>query len=145
MRPGFFQRRFGRLLEVIHRGLAPAPDLAKAVQDGHKPQLLLEAAMAAQGCFEGLSAGDTSELTYWRLTGGPEPGEVRTAMREAHAIDAAAAHALDRLRELAERFLFGTAPFTARPHPGRAPAGGEYDHLSRLAEWSGAEDAEAGS
>ena len=61
------------------------------------------------------------------------------------AIEAAAAHALDRLRGLADRFLFGDAPFTARPHPARAPAGGEYDHLSRLAEWSGAEDAEAGS
>lgn len=118
---------------------------AKAVQEGHKPQLLLEAAMAAAGCFEGLKAGDTSELTYWRLTGGPEPGEVRTVMREAHAIEAAADHALDRLRDLADRFLFGTAPFTARPHPGRAPAGSDYDHLSRLAEWSGAEDAEAGA
>jgi ATP-dependent helicase/nuclease subunit B len=101
--------------------------------------------MAAAGCFEGLRAGDTSELTYWRLTGGPEPGEVRVAMREAHAIEAAAGHALDRLRDLADRFLFGTAPFTARPHPGRAPAASDYDHLSRLAEWSGAEDAEAGA
>ena len=63
-------------------------------------------------------------------------------MQGAHAIDEQAGDAVRRLRGLAERFLFGTAPFTARPHPGRAPAGGEYDHLSRLAEWSGAEDAE---
>jgi ATP-dependent helicase/nuclease subunit B len=118
---------------------------AKAVQEGHRPQLLLEAAIAAAGRFEGVEAGDASELTYWRLTGGPEPGEVRTVMREAHAIDAAAGHALERLRDLADRFLFGDAAFTARPHPGRAPASGHYDHLSRLAEWSGAEDAEAGS
>ena len=62
-----------------------------------------------------------------------------------HAIEAAADHAMDRLRDLADRFLFGDAPFTARPHPGRTPAGREYEHLSRLAEWSGAEDAEAGS
>jgi ATP-dependent helicase/nuclease subunit B len=118
---------------------------AKAVQEGHKPQLLLEAAMADAGCFEGLEPGKTSELTYWRLTGGPEPGEVRTVMHEAHAVEAAAGHAVERLRDLADRFLFGDAPFTARPHPGRTPAGREYDHLSRLAEWSGAEDAEAGS
>jgi ATP-dependent helicase/nuclease subunit B len=118
----------------------------KAVEEGHKPQLLLEAAMVAAGRFEGVPQGATSELAYWRLTGGPEPGEVRTVMREAHAIGAAADHALERVRDLADRFLFGDAAFTARPHPGRAPAGGDYDHLSRLAEWSGAEDAEvAGS
>jgi ATP-dependent helicase/nuclease subunit B len=118
---------------------------AKAVQEGHKPQLLLEAAMAAAGRFEGLEAGATSELTYWRLTGGPEPGEVRTVMRDKLALEAAAGHALERVRDLADRFLFGDAAFTARPHPGRAPVSGDYDHLSRLAEWSGAEDAEAGS
>jgi ATP-dependent helicase/nuclease subunit B len=118
----------------------------KAVEEGHKPQLLLEAAMVAAGRFEGVPQGATAELAYWRLTGGPEPGEVRTVMREAHAIGAAADHALERVRDLADRFLFGDAAFTARPHPGRAPAGGDYDHLSRLAEWSGAEDAEvAGS
>jgi ATP-dependent helicase/nuclease subunit B len=117
----------------------------KAVEEGHKPQLLLEAAMARAGRFEGVAAASAGELTYWRLTGGPEPGEVKMVMRHPHAIGAAADHALDRLRDLADRFLFGDAPFTARPHPGRAPAGGEYDHLSRLAEWSGAEDAETGA
>lgn len=116
----------------------------KAVQEGHRPQLLLEAAMASKGCFEGLKAGETSELAYWRLTGGPEPGEVRTVLRDAGEITDRAGEALERLRDLVDRFLFGDAPFTARPHPGRAPAGSEYDHLSRVAEWSGAEDAEAG-
>ena len=107
----------------------------------------LRAAFAADaGRFEGLPPAKTSELIYWRLTGGPEPGGVKWAMRHPHAIEAATGHAVERLRDLADRFLFGAAPFTARPHPGRAPAGREYDHLSRLAEWSGAEDAEvAGS
>jgi ATP-dependent helicase/nuclease subunit B len=117
----------------------------KAVEEGHKPQLLLEAAMAREGRFEGVAAASAGELVYWRLTGGPEPGEVKVAMRHPHAIEAAAEHAMDRLRDLADRFLFGDAAFTARPHPGRAPVSGDYDHLSRLAEWSGAEDAEAGS
>jgi ATP-dependent helicase/nuclease subunit B len=116
-----------------------------AVQEGHKPQLLLEAAMAAEGCFEGVEASDASELTYWRLTGGPEPGKVLEVMSGKQDISDKASDALERLGELANRFLFGDAAFTARPHPGRAPPGGDYDHLSRLAEWSGAEDAEAGS
>ena len=47
---------------------------------------------------------------------------------------------MERLHALADRFLFGQAPFTARPHAGRAPAGGDYDHLARVAEWANADD-----
>ncbi len=113
---------------------------AKAVQEGHKPQLLLEAAMAALGGFRGVAAGNAGRLAYWRLTGGPLPGEVKPMMDGAPPIDAAAAGALVLLRSLVDRFLFGDAAFLARPHPARVPAGSDYDHLSRLAEWSGADD-----
>jgi hypothetical protein len=36
---------------------------------------------------------------------------------------------------LADNFLFGRAPFLARPHPGRE-ARSDYAHLARIAEWS---------
>jgi ATP-dependent helicase/nuclease subunit B len=134
-------RRADGTLAILDYKTGTLPSKA-AVQEGHKPQLLLEAAMAAAGCFEGVAAASPGELTYWRLTGGPEPGQVLTVMRDTHAIDEQADDAVRRLHALAERFLFGDVPFTARPHPARAPAGGDYDHLSRLAEWSGAEDAE---
>ena len=119
---------------------------ARRWQEGHKPQLLLEAAMAAAGRFEGVEAGDASELTYWRLTGGPEPGEVRTVMREAQAIERGG-----RPTRWNGCATSPTASCSATPPSPRARtraarrAGGDYDHLSRLAEWSGAEDAEAGS
>ncbi|MDI3309734.1 MAG: double-strand break repair protein AddB [Acetobacteraceae bacterium] len=114
---------------------------AKAVQEGHKPQLLLEAALARAGGFEKLPAAETGALVYWRLTGGPVAGEVKPMLTDAQAIAIAADEALERLRDLADRFLFGNAAFIARPHPAREPAGSDYDHLSRIAEWSGAEDA----
>jgi ATP-dependent helicase/nuclease subunit B len=93
----------------------------------------------------------TSQALYWRLTGGFEPGRVtdagallkrhRKAASEAAAIMAEAETAWESTRRLAADYLLGTKPFTARPHPARAPAGSDYDHLSRLGEWAGAQEA----
>ncbi|WP_135465707.1 double-strand break repair protein AddB [Crenalkalicoccus roseus] len=120
------------------------PPSAAQVKEGHRPQLPLEAAMAARGAFPGLQPADAAALAYWRLSGGPEPGEVRVVSREAQEIAHLAEQALGELRRLVGRYLLGAAPFTARPHPGRRPAGTEYEHLSRLGEWAGAEDAAEG-
>ena len=112
-----------------------------AVRVGEKPQLTLEAAMAARGAFHrsgepsSPQAGDSAALVYWRLTGGPEKGKPLAAIEGRDAVMQAAEEALENFRVLASEFLFGNRPFTARPHPGRAPAGSEYDHLSRIAEW----------
>jgi ATP-dependent helicase/nuclease subunit B len=112
-----------------------------AVKEGHKPQLVLEAAMAARGAFPHLAAGDAGALVYWKLTGGPKPGEVLPVQTERDEIATLAEEAIGKVNELAARFLLGSAPFTAWPHPGRETAGDEYQHLSRRAEWAGAEDA----
>jgi ATP-dependent helicase/nuclease subunit B len=61
-------------------------------------------------------------------------------LEEAEEIEALARESLDRLGALVDKFLLGDAPFLARPHPARAPRGGDYDHLSRIAEWAEAED-----
>jgi ATP-dependent helicase/nuclease subunit B len=117
------------------------PPSRKQVEVGEKPQLPLEAAMLARGGFRGVPAeGGVERLVYWRLTGGPTPGEVPKLDLSPAEISAAADDATARLREVAERFLWGDAEFLARPHPGRKPAGEEYDHLSRLAEWSAADE-----
>jgi ATP-dependent helicase/nuclease subunit B len=117
------------------------PPSKKQVQEGEKPQLPLEAAMLACGGFRDVPAeGGVERLVYWRLTGGPTPGEVPKLDLTPAEITAAADDATARLRELAERFIWGDAAFLARPHPGRKPAGEEYDHLSRLAEWSAADE-----
>jgi ATP-dependent helicase/nuclease subunit B len=121
------------------------PPSAEAVKDGRKPQLTLEAAIAAAGGFEGVPAADAAALLYWKLSGGPKPGEEKAAVTEAWLVRQIAGQAQTALMGLIADFLLGNRAFVARPHPKRAPAGSDYDHLSRLAEWAGAEDARTGS
>jgi ATP-dependent helicase/nuclease subunit B len=117
------------------------PPSGEAVRDGRKPQLTLEAAIAAHGGFEGIAAADAAALLYWKLSGGPKPGEERMAAEGAELVRALGDQAQTALLGLVSDFLLGNRAFVARPHPKRAPAGSDYDHLSRLAEWAGAEDA----
>uniref|UniRef100_UPI0022EA8148 PD-(D/E)XK nuclease family protein n=1 Tax=Falsiroseomonas oryzae TaxID=2766473 RepID=UPI0022EA8148 len=117
-----------------------SPPGAAALLDGTAPQLPLEAAMARAGAFEKVEGAPVRALTYWKLTGGPEPGEVSEMLTEVEDIAALAEQSLENLGRLVDRFLLGEAPFVARPHPARAPRGGDYDHLSRIAEWADAED-----
>ena len=60
-------------LSILDYKTGVVPNSAQ-VQDGLSPQLPLEAAMAAAGVFGADLQGDTAELTYWHLTGGPTPG-----------------------------------------------------------------------
>ena len=117
------------------------PPSGEAVRDGRKPQLTLEAAIAAAGGFGQVPPEDAEALLYWRLSGGPKPGEVKPAAEDRVLVRQLADAAQTALIGLVGDFLLGSRPFTARPHPKRAPAGNDYDHLSRLAEWAGAEDA----
>ena len=100
--------------------------------------------MAARGAFAGLAAGDAGTLAYWKLNGGPEPGKVHPVSTERDEIAQLGQEAMEKVGALAARFLLGAAPFTAWPHPGREAAGDDYLHLSRRAEWAGAEDAADG-
>ncbi len=118
------------------------PPSSKQVGDGTKPQLTLEAAILARDGFKGVPAGAAERLVYWRLSGGPEPGAVEAVNLAPAEIAEQAEAALGQVRLLVDRFLWGQGSFLARPHPGRKPAGEEYDHLSRLAEWASAEDGE---
>jgi ATP-dependent helicase/nuclease subunit B len=116
------------------------PPKTDALRTGDAPQLPLEAAIAEAGGFAGVTRAAVRELTYWKLTGGQEPGRIMPMETEAQEIAELAAESLENLAALVDRFLLGDAPFTARPHPLRAPRGGDYDHLSRIAEWAEAED-----
>ncbi|WP_198371472.1 PD-(D/E)XK nuclease family protein, partial [Roseomonas rosulenta] len=106
-----------------------------ALLAGDAPQLPIEAWLLREGAFRG-TPGIARDLIYWRLTGGEQPGEVKTI--DATAQDFAAI-AQERLEHLAARWLLGDAPFASRPHPSRSAAGGDYDHLARIEEWSAGE------
>lgn len=117
-------------------GTLPRPD---ELQDGRAPQLPLEAGMAAEGGFAGVPAATVRALTYWKLSGGETAGEEKQMLSEAAEVAELAGAAMARLGALVDRFLLGDAAFAARPHPGRKTRGGDYDHLSRIAEWADAE------
>jgi ATP-dependent helicase/nuclease subunit B len=106
-----------------------------ALLAGDAPQLPIEAWLLRQGAFRA-TPGEARELVYWRLTGGEQAGEVKTIDATAEDFGAIAE---ERLATLAERWLLGAAPFASRPHPARRAAGGDYDHLARIEEWSAAE------
>ena len=117
------------------------PPKRAQLEDGSAPQLPLEAALALEGAFDGLPrVSAVRALTYWKLTGGQEPGTTHPMLEEAEEIEVLARASLENLGRLVDRFLLGDAPFLARPHPARTPKGGDYDHLSRIAEWADAED-----
>lgn len=108
----------------------------KDLAGGGAPQLPIEAWLLEQGAFAGTGGGVVSDLLYWRLTGGEQAGEVKGLGAEAEDGTPFAALARDRLVDLAEKWLLGAAPFASRPHPARSAAGGDYDHLARIEEWS---------
>jgi ATP-dependent helicase/nuclease subunit B len=118
----------------------------KAVEDGTQPQLPLEAAMVLQGGFRDLPERPVERLDYWRLAGGPDLGEVRSVREGREAVAELAEKTFDSAAALAERFLLHEdTRFTSHPHPGRLSRSGDYDHLARVAEWAGAEDAAEGT
>jgi ATP-dependent helicase/nuclease subunit B len=114
-----------------------APPSETAVRLGDSPQLPLEAAIAAHGGFDGLPAGTVAELAYWKLSGGPTPGEERALTKTDPAT--LAADALDGLAKLVAHFDDPATPYRAYPDPARAPRYDDYAHLARVAEWRAGE------
>ncbi|MBE9554429.1 MAG: PD-(D/E)XK nuclease family protein, partial [Proteobacteria bacterium] len=111
-------------------GLPPSQD---EVAFGYAPQLPLEAAILAAGGFEGVGQGDTSELAYWRLSGGEPPGEIRIVDGDPGAL---AEEARKGLLRLIDAFDDPDTPYMATPRPEWATAWNDYVHLARNAEWA---------
>ncbi|MBI3444919.1 MAG: double-strand break repair protein AddB [Magnetospirillum sp.] len=116
------------------------PPSVKEVAAGYAPQLPLEAAIARHGGFAGVPAAEASQLLYWRLKGGTEGGEERSAGPDPFRL---AAEALAGLQALVAVFDDPETAYAARPHPDHAPKYSDYLHLARVREWaSGGEDGE---
>ncbi len=126
-------------LEIIDYKTGAPPE-KKKVDRGFAPQLPLEAAIAAAGGFTGLAQGPVGALTFWRLSGGTPPGEILVASNGDPA--KLAAEALEGLKRLVASFDDPATPYACQPRPELAPRFNDYDHLSRIAEWSaGGDDA----
>ena len=94
-------------------------------------QLLIEAAMAERGDFEGLSPAPVIGASYIGL--GAQ--RISQAPLDEETPSAVWAH----LAELLRSYLSPTTGFTARRFIERESHGGDYDQLARFGEWDGAD------
>jgi ATP-dependent helicase/nuclease subunit B len=102
------------------------------IEFGYAPQLPLEAVIAKAGKFQGIAAADVAELAYWRLLGGRLVGEIKQVKADPMVL-AAAARA--QLQMLIRAYEDPSMPYLPIPDPDFIPKFGDYDHLSRRAEW----------
>jgi ATP-dependent helicase/nuclease subunit B len=117
---------------VVDYKTGQLPQPAK-VAAGLAPQLPLEAVMVEQGAFDGEAPAAVAALLFWHLKGDEDGGAERNACGEAPA--ALAAAALAGLERLIDHYDQASTAYPPRPRP-RAASRRDYDHLSRLGEWS---------
>lgn len=111
----------------------------KAVKTALAPQLLLEAAIVLFGAGFATTenAQRVSGLRFIKASGGTPAGEQRDIAFD--DIEAAAKLALDGLKNLVVEYDDPATPYRALRRHGFDYRFDDYDHLARVAEWSGAE------
>ena len=117
------------------------PPSARAVTEGYSLQLGLLGLIAEQGGFDDVE-GAVACFEYWSLARkSGRLGFVTSPVGGRSGLDAAdfTTLAAGNFTAVANRWLTGSDPFTARLHPEYAPYG-DYDQLMRLDEWYGRED-----
>lgn len=112
------------------------PPSEAMVASGLSPQLPLEAAMAASGAFGAEWQGPASELAYWHVSGGYDPGKATVLFKgDQAAIADASRAARDRLWNRIVDFHNPDQPYLAQPNPGMRPRFSDYAQLARVDEW----------
>ena len=133
------ERRADGTLSILDYKTGYVPS-QKQVERGLAPQLLLEAAMAAAGAFGPELAGKATELAYWHLTGGFEPGKACPLFKkDAFGIAEAVQAARRGLRDLVQKFDDPACPYLAQPHAALAVRASQYAQLARIGERAAAE------
>ena len=78
-----------------------------------------------------------AELIYVGLKGGEPAGEIKPVKLKDSTADAEADRALERLVQIAKRFLIEGEPYRSLVSPmWKGRRYGDYDHLARVKEWS---------
>ena len=98
------------------------------------PQLPLEGAMLAAGGFPGAGERIASELIYISLADGKRAGKPVPVPDPVALAEKAAA----KLQARIIAFDAETVPYTSQVQPLYTDSVGDYDHLARVREWSGA-------
>jgi ATP-dependent helicase/nuclease subunit B len=118
-----------------------APPSLKQVTTGLSPQLTLEAAIALEGGFAGLSPQTVDELVYVALKGSATAGDELVLNFDDSSADEQAALARAGLAKFVAAFDAPDMPYLSKPRVLLERFAGDYDHLARVKEWS-AGDAE---
>ena len=108
------------------------PPSAAQIRELLTPQLLLEAAILADGGFAAAGKQVAEELLYLRLSGGADGNHE-------HPVENAAeltAKAVEKLTGLIALFEQEATPYHPRLRPFSVKGEGDYDHLARVREWS---------
>ncbi|MGB0669862.1 MAG: double-strand break repair protein AddB [Rhodospirillales bacterium] len=121
----------GRLTVIDYK--TGQPPSKKEVAAGYSPQLPLEGWIAAEGGFDGVSAGSIAALDFWWLRGTDEGGQVKSAGDDLATL---IAEAKGGLQGLVDHYDRPDTPYEARPNPARAPKYSDYQHLARWKEWA---------
>ena len=106
----------------------------REVEKGKRSQLPLEAAIALAGGFgTAVPEAQIAAREYWRLSGGEEPGEIRSVSDDPGAL---ARSLLARLQNYVAGFDDPNTPYRVTPRPSFFLSYPDYDHLARVGEWT---------
>ena len=104
----------------------------REVSVGQAPQLPLEAAILKYGSFEDVPRLRPKELSFWWLTGGTPPGEIRTLKEDGESL---ADQAVVGLKNLITQYDDVTMPYHCLAGSKSGARFNDYIHLSRVDEW----------
>jgi ATP-dependent helicase/nuclease subunit B len=124
------------LISIFDFKTGKIPTLAQ-VMAGFSPQLILEALIAIEGGFKGVSAASISSLEYIKFggKGGGESNPVFGREMTKEIIDLAERQ-FSELCRLIDSHWVKARPFYSRPHVQFLSERSSYDHFARVPEWS---------
>lgn len=97
--------------------------------------------MIQEGGFEGIAPKTVEELAYWILNGSGDGGKI-IAAKDAAKVTAAIEAAASGLKALIARFDEESTPYLSLPRPHKAPKYNDYEHLSRVKEWTALDESD---
>jgi len=102
------------------------------------PQLPLEAAMVAEGGFDDVGRGESASLLFVKIANGPEAFQPKAYATGELSVPETAEVVLMRLQRQVDALLLrDDLPLAARVLPNaKQRHAGDYDHFSRVAEWT---------
>lgn len=104
------------------------------IKKGYAPQLPIEGLIASEGGFDNIKKAKINSLMYWKL------GDSIISVDD--GVDEILNDTKQHISEIINLFDFETTGYLSRPNPKNVPEYSDYEHLSRVREWSIKEDGE---